>query len=348
MPNTPYYNMRYEPNDPENNLKSIISYYINSKFDNVEKKQICLNGMNGWSSVTENVTFKLAASEDDADLRFYTFGSEYDRDLIAMTQIIKKDEHTIDHSVVNLNVSNHNLNSYDTAKLSAVACNAVGHALSLKNHIEPYNSVMYKDMFLDHNFALAEYPQDCDKNSVIDVYSKPPGEAHKGTTHKKKYEEFKLYKDKNARENHKQDVKFLNPLDVSDYADLVFVGKVKEKKNIIKQDEDYWMTFKARVDHKVKGKLADPYEVEIHQYGSDEGGSIPALHNLRYLQAGDSIVFMGNYKENGILSAVNEGDGLFVKHPGLDRYSSSLEGSLLSNVQFSLDQLLGCNRGCKC
>ncbi|MFS1514019.1 hypothetical protein VQL36_16475 [Chengkuizengella sp. SCS-71B] len=275
---------------------------------------------------------------------------ENDNDYISrIATEYNEDTYEIERSTIrlNLNLINSILANGKQKRVASIIMNAIGCSMGLKhreirNIVLGTRSIMYDYAFFNNKFVLPSKPAEVDVLLCNDLYNKPPGQSSGDNPNDDGIITYIL------GNNYSFNTTFINPFDVSDEAELVFMGKVKEKKHIVKQDEDYWITYKARVDHKVKGKLADPYEVEIHQYGSDEGGNIPALHNLRYLQAGDSIVFMGNYKENGILSAVNEGDGLFVKHPGLDRYSSSLEGSLLSNVQFSLDQLLGCNRGCKC
>ncbi|MFS1514018.1 hypothetical protein VQL36_16470 [Chengkuizengella sp. SCS-71B] len=347
MPYTPFYNMRY-PAVSQTNFKAEIKYYFEDSVytppdSGLKFKDNFNAAIAKWKEeLYDYVGFEEIHNGNDQSINLRIKFDDRNHHWIEKTDYVVEASTVISTTITfNKNyLMEPRLKDYQV-RLNSIALNAIGNVLSLLRveGEENYEPIMRDHTFRNGQFLLPEQPSREEIEQVQHIYGKAPGDATLGDS--VAYDGYPSYFifEENV---------YFNPQDVFYTADLVFMGIVKEKKNIFKQDEDYWMTYKVRVDHKVKGKLADPYEVEIHQYGSDEGGNIPALHNLRYLQAGDSIVFMGNYKENGILSAVNEGDGLFVKHLGSDRFVSSLEGSPLSNVQFSLDQLLGCHRRCKC
>ncbi|MFS1514017.1 matrixin family metalloprotease [Chengkuizengella sp. SCS-71B] len=214
-------------------------------------------------------------------------------------------------------------------RLILVAMQAIGHAMGLDS--SNTRSVMYPVAYSAGNEFELSKPTYEDLKAVVELYSAKPGESGGiGGRNGIQYSHLK-YKDDTQN--------YYTP-DIFDAADVAFTGKVIEKPHIRKDDDNHWMGYRIRVDQKFKGKLADPHEVEIHQSGSDEGGDISTDNNLRYLQTGDTIIFMGNYRDNGTLSAVNEGDGLFVQHQVSDRYSSSLKNSPLSKIHFTFEQLV--------
>ncbi|MDP5277060.1 matrixin family metalloprotease [Chengkuizengella axinellae] len=338
---TPYYNMRY-PTISKTNSRAKIYYAImfepkkldlkyKEKFENAWKTAI-----QKWTDLLDGyVDFEESYDVNNVNL-FLRGEDKSNLDWVGINNTAVKE--TVDGKVTSeikgnvayLNMAYIQKDKYTDERAAAIAMHEIGHALSLDHNKSKNVSVMYDSAFSTfNNFLLSPTPTSLDTKPVKTVYLYPVGEAVSGLAPEQDLTHTLMEED------------YSNPNDALQASDVAFEGIVLEKGDTITQDgENYWSSYKVRLDQPLKGCTMEPSEFTIHQFGGTEGGCVSRLKNLRYLLEGDRIVFMGKYRDDGILSAVNEWDGLFIQNPDSNRFSCARSVSRVSNIEYSFEQLL--------